>query len=50
MDQKIFSKFNIYDQIGYLVPPFNFDTFLVWFIIAYFLGHLVQGISNLSAP
>ena len=68
MDQKIFSKFNVYDQIGYLMvgavalllfifnihyffqvitPPFNLDTFLAWFIIAYFLGHLVQGISNL---
>lgn len=30
-----------------IIPPFNLDTFLVWFIIAYFLGHLVQGISNL---
>lgn len=68
MENKIFSKFNLYDQIGYLMvgavvllllvfnasyffqattPPFNLDTFLVWFIVAYFLGHLIQGIANL---
>lgn len=68
MEQKVFSKFNIYDQIGYLMvgavvlllfvfnatyffqanlPPFNLDTFLIWFIIAYFSGHLIQGIANL---
>jgi len=68
MENKIFSKFNLYDQIGYLMvgaialllfvfnatyffqattPPFNLDTFLVWFIIAYFAGHLIQGIANL---
>ncbi len=67
MEQKVFSKFNIYDQIGYLmvgavalltlvfnavyffqvtIPPFNLDTFLAWFIAAYFIGHLVQGIAN----
>lgn len=69
MDNKIFSKFNIYDQIGYLlvgsvgfiviianlylignsilIPPFNIENFLVWFIIAYFLGHIIQAIANL---
>lgn len=68
MEQKVFTKLNIYDQIGYLmvgaislfvivfnatyiyqssVPTFNLNTFLVWFIAAYFLGHLVQGIANL---
>jgi len=68
MEQKVFSKFNVYDQIGYLMvgavalllfafnavyffqmttPPFNLDAFLVWFIVAYFLGHLVQGVANL---
>lgn len=68
MENKIFSKFNVYDQIGYLmvgaialllfifnatyffqttIPQFSLDTFLVWFIIAYFLGHLIQGIANL---
>jgi hypothetical protein len=68
MEQKIFSKFNVYDQIGYLMVgavallllvfntsyffqvttlPFNLDTFLAWFIAAYFTGHLAQGIANL---
>jgi len=68
MEQKVFSKFNVYDQIGYLMvgaiallliafdasyffqatfPPLNIDTFLAWFIVAYFLGHLIQGIANL---
>jgi len=67
MEQKIFSKFNIYDQIGYLmvgavalivlifdafyffqvsIPSFKLDTFLVWFVIAYLLGHVIQGIAN----
>jgi hypothetical protein len=67
MEQKVFSKFNVYDQIGYLmvgavvlllfvfnaiyffqaiIPPFGLDTFLAWFIVAYFLGHLIQGIAN----
>lgn len=68
MEQKIFSKFNIYDQIGYLmvgaiallvfvfngvyffklaIPVFDINTFLIWFIAAYFLGHLIQGIANI---
>lgn len=68
MEQKIFSKFNVYDQIGYLmvgtlallllvfnavyffqisVPPFSLDTFLIWFIVAYFAGHFIQGVANL---
>lgn len=68
MEQKIFSKFNLYDQIGYLmvgaialfvlvfngtyffklaIPLFDINTFLIWFIAAYFLGHLIQGIANL---
>lgn len=67
MEQKVFSKFNIYDQIGYLmvgaiallvlvfngayffklaIPLFDINTFLVWFIIVYFLGHLIQGVAN----
>ncbi len=70
MEQKIFSKFNAYDQIGYLmvgaiallvfifnlvyfykleIPSFNIDTFLVLFVIAYFLGHLIQGIANIMS-
>lgn len=68
MEQKIFSKFNVYDQIGYLmvvaipllllvfnaayffqttIPLFRLDTFLAWFIVAYFAGHFVQGVANL---
>lgn len=68
MEQKVFSRFNVYDQIGYLmvgavallllvfnasyffqatIPPFSLDTFLAWFVVAYFAGHLIQGIANL---
>lgn len=68
MEQKVFSKFNVYDQIGYLmvgaltllllvfntvyffqvaVPSFSLDTFLIWFIVAYFVGHFMQGVANL---
>lgn len=68
MDKQVFSKFNLYDQIGYLmvgsiaiiILVFNvyyfygikllnldIDTFLIWFIIAYFFGHVIQGITNL---
>lgn len=68
MQDKIFSKFNIYDQIGYLMvggigllvvivdfrflnissllPQFNTQTFIAWFLFAYFLGHILQAISN----
>lgn len=69
MESKIFSKFNVYDQIGYLlvgsiallvvifdlfllgkqsfVPDFTTQNFLAWFIIAYFLGHIMQAIANI---
>ncbi len=68
MEQKIFSKFNVYDQIGYLmvgaiailvvifdavyffgfsVPNSSLENFLIWLVIAYFIGHLLQGIANL---
>lgn len=67
MDQKLFSKLNIYDQIGYLmvggmalifvavdlgvvgVQPPNFDlgNSIIWLIVAYAIGHLVQGIANI---
>jgi len=68
MEQKIFSKFNLYDQIGYLMvgaiavliivfdavyffqaspPSFTLDMFVIWLVIVYFAGHLVQGLSNL---
>lgn len=69
MENKIFSKFNIYDQIGYLlvggvallvivfdlfligkqnyIPEFSTQNFLAWFILAYFLGHIMQAIANI---
>jgi hypothetical protein len=69
MEQKVFSKFNVYDQFGYLmvgaiallvlvfnavyffklnIVLFNINTLLVWFIVAYFLGHLIQGMANIA--
>jgi len=69
MENKIFSKFNIYDQLGYLlvgsiallvvifnlfllgkqgfIPDFTTQNFLAWFVIAYFLGHIMQAIANI---
>jgi len=69
MDNTIFSKFNIYDQIGYLmvgsvglmvlslsfylfgviyiIPFFNLDNSLLWVIVAYLFGHVLQAISNI---
>ena len=66
MNQQIFSKFNVYDQIGYLMvgsigllviyldtillnykfPKFDLKTTIIWFIVAYFLGHIIQAIAN----
>ena len=66
MNQQIFSKFNVYDQIGYLMvgsigllviyldtillnykfPIFDLKTAIIWFIVAYFLGHIIQAIAN----
>lgn len=69
MQDRVFSRFNTYDQIGYLmvggigllviafnfylfdklifVPAFNAQSFIAWFIVAYFLGHIVQAIANI---
>lgn len=69
MDNFIFSKFNIYDQIGYLMvgsvgllvlafsfylfgvtymmPSFDLNNSLLWFIIAYLFGHVLQAIANI---
>ena len=69
MDNTIFSKFNIYDQIGYLmvgsvglmilafnfyifglvymIPNFNLENSLMWFIGAYLFGHTLQAIANI---
>lgn len=68
MEKQVFSKFNIYDQIGYLIvgaiaifvfvfnanyfynfqiPRFDLNNSILWLILAYFIGHLIQGVSNL---
>ena len=69
MENKIFTKFNIYDQVGYLLvgsiallvlvfdfhlfnkisllPGLSTTTLIVWFVLAYFLGHIFQAIANL---
>jgi len=66
MEQQIFSKFNVYDQVGYLLvgaicllvlyldaillnlrfPKFDLNIIIIWFIVAYFLGHIIQAIAN----
>jgi len=66
MDNKFFSKFNTYDQIGYLLvgsigllvmyldtvllnykfPKFDLKTAIIWLIVAYFLGHIIQAVAN----
>ncbi|GAH87201.1 unnamed protein product, partial [marine sediment metagenome] len=66
MNQQIFSKFNVYDQIGYLLvgsiglliiyldtillnykfPKFDLETVIIWLIVAYFLGHIIQAVAN----
>ena len=66
MNHQIFSKFNVYDQIGYLLvgsigllviyldtillnykfPRFDLRTAIIWLIVAYFLGHIIQAVAN----
>ena len=66
MNQQMFSKFNVYDQIGYLLvgsiglliiyldtillnykfPKFDLETVIIWLIVAYFLGHIIQAVAN----
>ena len=66
MTQQVFSKFNVYDQIGYLLvgsiallviyldtillnykfPKFDLRVAIIWLIIAYFLGHIIQAVAN----
>lgn len=66
MNKQIFSKFNVYDQIGYLMvgsigllvmyldtvllnykfPKFDLKAAIIWFIAAYFLGHIIQAVAN----
>lgn len=67
MYKQILSRFNVYDQFGYLLvgsislivlylnsllldvefPKFDLSSFIIWFIITYFLGHVVQAIANI---
>lgn len=68
MEQQVFTKFNLYDQIGYLMvgsvavsiivldleffysfqlPDLTINNFIIWFIVVYFLGHLIQALANL---
>ncbi len=61
-----FPKFNVYDQIGYILvgsiglmviyldcvllnipfPKFELESAIIWLVVAYFLGHVVQAIAN----
>lgn len=71
MENKIFSRFNLYDQIGYLlvggiallvvisdfyllgnkvvIPQIkiNVSNFIIWVLIAYFVGHIFQAVANI---
>lgn len=69
MENIFFSKFNVYDQIGYLlvgsiglmvldfnfylfgninlIPQFDLNNSLIWFIVAYLFGHILQAIANI---
>ena len=67
MHKQILSKFNVYDQIGYLVvgsisliviyldslfldfrfPKFDLNSSIIWLILTYFLGHIIQSIANI---
>ncbi len=66
MHKQILSKFNVYDQIGYLMvgsisliviyldslfldfrfPKFDLNSSIIWLIVTYFLGHIIQSIAN----
>ena len=69
MENRFFSRFDVYDQFGYLfvggiallvigvdlflldklryVEAVSTQSFLVWLIAAYFLGHVVQAVANI---
>ena len=66
MNKQIFSKFNVYDQVGYLLvgsigllvmyldtvllnyefPKFDLKTAIIWLVVVYFLGHIIQAVAN----
>lgn len=39
--------FNVVFFYHMTLPPFTLDTAIIWLVIVYFVGHLVQGIANL---
>lgn len=67
MQKQILSKFNVYDQVGYLMvgsislivlyldslflnirfPKFDLNSSIIWLIVTYFLGHIIQSIANI---
>lgn len=67
MQKQLLSKFNVYDQIGYLMvgsisliviyldslfldfrfPKFDLNSSIIWLILTYFLGHIIQSIANI---
>lgn len=67
MQKQLLSKFNVYDQVGYLLvgsislivlyldslffdfgfPKFDLNSSIIWLIITYFLGHIIQSIANI---
>lgn len=69
MENRIFSRFDVYDQFGYLfvggialvvvalglflleklryVEALSDQSFLVWLVVAYFLGHVMQAVANI---
>jgi len=67
MQKQLLSKFNVYDQVGYLLvgaislivlyldslffdfrfPKFDLNSSIIWLIVTYFLGHVIQSIANI---
>lgn len=67
MQKQLLSKFNVYDQVGYLLvgsislivlyldslffdfrfPKFDLNSSIIWLIVTYFLGHIIQSIANI---
>lgn len=67
MQKQLLSKFNVYDQVGYLLvgsislivlyldslffdfifPKYDLNSSIIWLIVTYFLGHIIQSIANI---
>ena len=46
----VFLLLLIFDTVYFFqvnIPPFYLDTFLAWFVVTYFTGHLIQGTANI---